>query len=47
MDVVAVDEDIINQIPLLGPGVYQCGLVLVCQSEECVSDGKVIFSHTF
>ena len=37
-------DDIVNQMPLIEPVVHPYGLVLVCQSEECVDDGSVVFS---
>ena len=37
-------HNIVNQMPLLGPGVHPFGLALVCQSEECVGDSKVVFT---
>ena len=44
MDVQPAGDEIVNQMPLLGPGVHPHGLLLVHQSEEYVDDGEVIFS---
>ena len=44
MDVLPVGDELVNQMPLIGPDVHPCGLILVCQSEGCVGDGKVVFS---
>ena len=47
MEVLPMADDIVNQMPLLGPGMHSCSPLLVCQSEECVNDDKVIFSTQF
>ena len=44
MAVLPVGDDIVNQMPLCGLRVHPWDLVLVCKSEECVGDDKVIFS---
>ena len=42
--VTAPDNDVVNELPMLGPGVHPRSLVHVTELEEGVSDGKTHFS---
>ena len=43
MYVTAPDDDVIDEVPVFGPGMHPRSLVYVTELEECVCDGKTQF----
>ena len=43
IQVTAPDNDVVNEVPLFGPGMHPRSLVYVTELEESVCDGKTQF----
>ena len=43
IQVTAPDNDVVNEVPVFGPGMHPRSLVHVTELEESVSDGKTQF----
>ena len=43
IQVTAPDNDVVNEVPMFGPGMHPRSLVIITEMEEGVCDGKTQF----